>query len=294
MEDYLTPYRTANAIMQNKSFDGYYVIVEGMKDYKVYQKFFNEDEIIIKEAFGKYKVVEVLNILTERGFKNKIGIVDSDFSQVLAPREIIDNLFVTDDHDIEIMIIKTKALETVVNLYCSKSRIKEFEKLNKKTIREILFLIGREIGFLKFANKMHDLGLLFKPKQAEGNQIRYKHFVDDKDLKYLGKDRLIEAVFNFSQSKSKNIKAKDIIREKFNEISAIDFDVTHIVNGHDLSNILLILMKNVLKSSNKMLFDFNSVEDSLILAYQFSDFQNTNLFKDLKEWSDSVGCSLFT
>ena len=191
------------------------------------------------------------------------------------------------------MMIKTNALETVVNFYCSKSRIKEFEKLNKKTIREILFLIGKEMGYLKFANKMHELGLLFKPKEAEGNQIKYKNFINDKDLKYLGKDKLIEAVINYSQSKSKDIKNKDIIQEKFDEVSAINFDLNHIVNGHDLSNVLLILMKNVLKSSNKMLHDFNSVEDSLTLAYQFSDFENTNLYNDLKDWSDSVGCSLF-
>ena len=62
MEAYITPERTANAIMQDSRFNGYYLIVEGKKDVKLYGKFINEETIRIKPAFGNEKVKKVLKI----------------------------------------------------------------------------------------------------------------------------------------------------------------------------------------------------------------------------------------
>ena len=45
-------------------------------------------------------------------------------------------------------------------------------------------------------------------------------------------------------------------------------------------------MKKVLKSRNKMLINNNSVEDSLILSYEYDFFKKTDLYASLKKWSD--------
>ena len=82
MEENITIERIANAIMQNTSFKGHYLIVEGPKDSKLYGKYTNDEEIIIKEAFGNQKVQEILNLLNDRGFDRKIGIIDSDFRRI--------------------------------------------------------------------------------------------------------------------------------------------------------------------------------------------------------------------
>ena len=80
MEQYITPERTANAILQDNSFNGYYLVVEGNKDVKLYGKFVNNQDFRIKPAFGNEKVKEVLSILEDRGFDKRIGIIDSDFN----------------------------------------------------------------------------------------------------------------------------------------------------------------------------------------------------------------------
>lgn len=293
MEAHITPERTANAIMQDSRFNGYYLIVEGKKDVKLYGKFINQNNIRIEPAFGNEKVKKILEILDERGFEKKVGIIDSDFKKILNVTETIGGLFITDDHDIEVMIIKTKALEHVLNVYCSASKIKDFERERQTSIREAVLALGREIGYLKLANKIYDLGLVFKPQNPEGNHIKYANFTCEKTFNFLGSQLLIEAAINYSRNRSGFIKDKSEIEAKFKEISEQDLDLMQLVNGHDLANFLYILMKKILKSKNKMLNDFTCIEDSLILAYDFSSFKETELFTQIAEWSRQEKINFF-
>jgi hypothetical protein len=294
MEEFITPDRIANAIMQDNNFKGYYLIVEGIKDTKLFQKYINHENFRIREGFGNDNVKQALDILSERGFDRKLGIIDSDFNQMIVIVEKKDGLFITDDHDIEIMIIKTKALEIVLNLFCTKDKIISFEKKIGMTVRDALFNLGTEIGYLKLANRVHDLGLIFKPKTADGNQLKYKNFIDEATLKFLGDEKMIETVINYCRNKSPNLKEAPFVLESLKEQKKVNQDIYHLNNGHDLSNILYLLLKKTLGSKNKMLVDTNSVEDSLILAFELDDFKKTTLYKDLYQWHTDNGDILFT
>lgn len=293
MDEHITTERIANAIMQNISFKGYYLIVEGPKDSKLYGKFVNYQEIIIKAAFGNQKVEEVIEILTERKFDRKIGIIDADFTRITEEEVKMDGLFITDDHDIEVMVIKTRALDNVLHVFCSKSKIQEFEKKHKVSVRDQIFKLGKEIGYLKLANKIYDLGLVFKPKNPEGNQIKYKNFISDKTLKYLGDEKMIGTVINYSVNKSENIQSKKIINDRLSAIKEKEYPIDQLVNGHDLINALFILMKKVLSSKNRTLQCTNSVEDILTLAYEFNDFKTTDLYSEMKNWADENEVDVF-
>lgn len=293
MEEHITTERIANAIMQNAPFEGHYLVVEGKKDLKLYGKFMNNQEIIIKVAFGKQKVKEVIEILTKRGFDRKIGIIDADFTRITEDEVEIDGLFITDDHDVEVMVIKTRALDNVLHIFCFKSKIQEFEKKHKVSVRDQIFGLGKEIGYLRLANKIYDLGLVFKPKNPEGKQIKYKNFISNKTLKYLGDEKMIGTVINYSVNKSKNIQSKIIINDRLSAIKEKEYPIGQLVNGHDLINALFILMKKVLSSKNKMLQCTNSVEDSLTLAYEFTDFKTTDLCVEIKNWADKNEVDVF-
>lgn len=281
----MTAERIANAIMQDSSFKGYYLIVEGKKDFKLYRKFINEKEVSIKPAFGNEKVKKVLQILENRGFEKRIGIIDSDFKKILKIEENLNGLFITDDHDIEVMMIKTKALDDVLNVYCTNKSIKDFERKSGMSIRTAVLSLGKEVGYLKYANNLYDLGLVFKPEKSDGKHIKYNNFVCDKTFCFLGKDKLIETVINYSRNKTQTAIDKVQVDKYFDKVNEQEIDLFQLVNGHDLSNFLYILMKKILKSNNKMLVDFNCVEDSLILAYDFTKFKETVLYSELKNWS---------
>lgn len=286
MESSITPERIANAIMQDSRFCGQYLIVEGKKDSKVYGKFLDKDTIRIKEAFGFLKVLKVLEILFERGFDRQVGIIDSDFSSIMERTLPQVEVFVTDDHDIEMTIIKTEALESVVEALLGKESITEF--CNKYgPLRQVLFDSCIDLAYLKLANATDNLGLVFKPKGQDGNPIKYKNFICNKTLSYLGRELLVDTVINYSRNRSATISDKAEILISIEKVSKNKYDVYHLINGHDVCNAIFIMLKYVLKSRNPILFDYNAVEEMLAMAFDFSFFSKTKLYQALISWANA-------
>ncbi|MFC9709278.1 hypothetical protein ACFTRD_14125 [Paenibacillus sp. NPDC056933] len=289
MIEYITPDRIANSIMQDSTFLGHYLLVEGKKDLKLFNKFISS-KVAIKVAWGCENVKEVLNILDFRGHTKSFGVVDADFSTILEIPNNSENLFLTDFHDIEVMMFESNALQTVLNILGKNTNDKYSDV---QEIREKLFELGVELGYLKLANKMYDLGLSFKPERIEGNQLKYKKFVSEVDFSFLGEDKMVETVIDYSRSRSsKTLDFEEIMSALINVKKEI-YDQNHLVNGHDLSNLLYIFLKKLIKSTNKMLVDFNSIEDSLLLAYETNDFVKTKLCFNICEWSSSNEIEVF-
>lgn len=283
MIEHITPDRIANAILQDKSYKGIYVLVEGKKDLKLYSKFFNSKNTRLRVTFGCSKLKEVFEILDQRGFNEKIGILDKDFLDIYGGVPELQNIFHTDFHDIEVMMFKSKALESVIRIYSTDEQLSDFETKVNKPIREVVFTLSDNLGYLKLAEKKHNLGLIFKPEKPDGNQIGYNDFISN-NLEYLGDNKLIKSIVNYSRNKStKQLIEADILK-KLQLEKTVKYESIHLSNGHDISNILFILFKKTLRSNNRMLNDFNCIEDSLILAYEFEDFKKTNLFEELSSW----------
>lgn len=292
MEQDITPISIANAIMQDTSYANYYLLVEGPKDSKLFKKFFNKEHVRIKETFGCNKLQECKSILEDRGYEKCIGIIDRDFYEILGTTPQKENLFIVDYHDIEVVMMNSKAFEHVVNIYTTEAKVSTFETEKGKSLLDIVFDLGNHIGYLKLANKIHDLGLVFKPKDPDGKQIAYGEFISNK-LDFAGIEKMIDKVIDYSRNKSNNIKSRDEIIEKYNELAKNSYNRNHLSNGHDISNILFIFLKKTVRSSNKMLADFNSIEDSLILAYDTNEFKKTNLYREIKTFAENKGIDIF-
>lgn len=288
----ITPERIANSIMQDNSYKGYFFIVEGIKDTKIYGKFINTTNVKIKEAFGNEKVKAVIELLTKHGFVNKLGIIDSDFLKITGPLHSMDDIFLTDYHDIEVSMIKSKALEVILNIFCTKEKVEAYEKVIGKSIIEKLYELAIPIAHLKLANKLYDLGLVFKPASPEGNQIKYKNFICESEFKYKGDEILIETLINYSRTKKPELKQKEEITQRHSEVGSQTYDLNQLINGHDLAHILVILIKKILKSKNPMINDFNNIEDSLALAYSFDDFKKTELCDAIRKFETRKKISL--
>lgn len=294
MEEYITPESIANRIMQDHSFKGYSLIVEGIKDYTFYTKFIHDKNISFQIAFGCSNVLDVFQILSQRGFSEKIAIIDSDFRRITENNIREEGIFQTDDHDIEVMILKTIALYDVVKNYCTKNKIEQFETINQESIRDCLLRIGQNIGILKLANKIHQLGLIFKPRHSKEHVLSYKQFLNiSSGLNLISTEKMVDVVINYSKGKSPKIATKETILAKFEDVAKMDFkDIYQLVNGHDLTNILFLLIKKVLQTK-KTLMDYNSIEDNMALAYDSKDFMSTQLYKDMAQWSEKHNVNIF-
>ena len=59
MEKDISIARIANAICQDTTFEGVHLLVEGKQDYKLYQKFAQNQNVRIKTTCGRYRLRRV-------------------------------------------------------------------------------------------------------------------------------------------------------------------------------------------------------------------------------------------
>lgn len=290
MEQHITADRIANSIMQDERFDeGVYLLVEGAKDIKVYGRLVNKNAVRIRQTHGKYKQREVYRILTERGFGSKICIRDADFLRVPGNDKFIpefaEDIFATDGHDSEVMMANSGALNNLLLISSTEEKIKAFENKHGCDIRSLAFELAKPIGYLRYANKKHKLGLSFKPERPEGKGIRFKKFICEKTFKVFSYDAMINTVYEYSKNRGQEVKSREVILEKLLEVYKLDIPTLELVNGHDVSEVLSIIITKGLQSDNKVIQDQASVESALTLAYELRYFHDSNLFLTLQKWS---------
>ncbi|GHT94633.1 hypothetical protein FACS1894141_1670 [Spirochaetia bacterium] len=293
MVEYITPDRIANAILQDTSFNGYYLLVEGEKDSKLYNKFIDLKNVRIRIAFGCKKVMETLTILENRLFDRRIGIIDRDFYTLYEDIPQLENLFITDYHDIEVMMFISNAFDNMLRIYTTEEKITEFERTRQKSTRDIIFELSNNIGYLKLAEKKYNFGLVFKPEKVDGNQIKYNDIISDK-MTYKGDSALVRTIVNYSWNKRVKMLNETEILEKYLLEKQSVYDNKQLSNGHDLSNIIFIFLKKTVRSTNKSLFDFNTIEDNLILAYEYGYFKTSALYNSIETWSKNKGIKIFS
>lgn len=295
MEGEMTPARIANSILLDAKFDGQYLLVEGAKDLRLYRKFIRE-ELRVKATFGKYALREVYEILERNQFNKVLGIRDADFLRIPNNPKFDPNyvhpIFVTDNHDSEVMMIDSKALTDFLNVVSDPDKVNKFERKVGKSVRDLLYELGYNIGCLKLANKRNNLGLVFKPAKIDGNVIKYKKFICDKTFVFLGNDELITAALDYSRNRNTQLASKPTILEALGVILAENHDIKEIVNGHDLSEILYLIVTKGLGSNSSVLNGADSIENSLIMSYDIAQFAKTRLYNSLDSYQKTKGVSI--
>ncbi|MDA3134906.1 hypothetical protein [Atlantibacter subterraneus] len=287
MQEHITPSRIANSILLDRGFEGINILLEGEKDIKLYGKLVDRNIAKLKVTYGKKKMREVYSILQEQQYDRVIGIRDADFIR-LNGNEKFDsnyklNLFLTDCHDSEGMILNSSAFDDFMLEIVSREKLELFSE-KYGDFKELIYSLAYPLSCLRLANKKYNLGLSFKPASVNGNILKFKGFICDKTFTYLGHDKLINSVVEYSKNRGAEISQRSYIKEKLLEIIDCNHAKLEMLNGHDLAEIIYILCKKGLRSNNDSLNDASSVEIMLRLAYSKANFVMTLLYESLHEW----------
>lgn len=285
MESSITPARIANSILQDKSHDGYYLLVEGKKDIPLYRKLINKELVKLRPTFGKYKMRSAVELLNRRGFDKKFGIRDADFIRIREDYcpNYNEKIFITDCHDSEGMMINQDCFSDFLYTISTEKNITDF---NEKygDVRELIYTLAYPIGCLRLANKIYQLGLSFKPESPEGNKFKIRNIISEKDFTFQGNLDLIKTIVNYSTNRGDAIADQEIILEKLEEIISEKHSHLEIANGHDLSEILHLVCRKGLKSKDKALVNADCVESMLTMSFNYTNFMKTNLFGLLDQY----------
>jgi len=248
--------------------DKIWVIVEGIDDVKLFAKLIDGHEVEIQFVGGGknslLKTVSELLKLTQC----VIGIRDADFLHLEGQTETPENIFLTDYHDSEMMLIACdKAYQHVAAEYVDKS-VDPFI-LRENILKSIAF-----IGGLRWLNtnnsdvEAESLSLNFK-------KLGLKDYYNSKSFQ-LDEEKYLQVILQRSTEKKGNILVT-AVRAKIKHVS----DFYNLCNGKDFLHIFALHV------------NFKDMSRVFRVAYSLTDFQQTHLYQQLKAWSDNQSKVLF-
>ncbi|MFN9733705.1 MAG: DUF4435 domain-containing protein [Microcystis sp.] len=274
MKDQITPDRIANTIrLLRGDHEGVFLIVEGHSDKLIYERLVNKQEVRVTSADGKNNAIKALSILEkEDNFRRVVAVIDADFSRIEQQIPDSNNLFLTDEHDLEMMLIKSAAFDKLLKERGSEEKIKAFTE----DIRETLLKLGQEIGKLRWLSLRNKLDLKF-----EG--LNFSKFIDKEKLS-INIDELIISIKNHSQKLS---LYEQQIKQDLSVISDENHDPWQLCCGHDFIGILAIALCKVLGTWNANDVKTEVLERELRLAYELSYFYQTQIYQLMVNWQSN-------
>lgn len=273
MREQITPDRIANSIRLLRSdHEGVFLIVEGHSDKLIYERLVNKQEVRITIASGKNNAIKALSILEKENFCRVVAVIDADFSRIEQQISDSNHLFLTDEHDLEMMLIKSAAFDKLLKERGSEEKIAAFSK----DIRETLLKLGQEIGKLRLLSLRNKLDLKF-----EG--LKFGKFIDKEKLS-INIDELIRSIKNHSQKLSLD---EQQIKQDLSVISDENHDPWQLCCGHDFISILAIALLNVLGTWDTNDVKKEDLERELRLAYELSYFYETQIYTLMINWQSN-------
>ena len=275
-----SPDGIANAIILKRQYPGNellsFLVVEGDTDRMFYKTFVAESRCNITVAFSKPTVLVVLLILEQNDFHGVLAIVDADFDVIQGQVPSSPNVLYTDTHDFETMIIRSPALEKVLNEFGSENKIVQFKQNTGKEVRTVLLECGTPIGYLRWASSQNGYLLKF-----EG--LDFRKFLDQVNLT-ISEAKLINAVKNKSQ---RHDIPNEQIKKSLQELKRGDHDLWHLCCGHDLASILSVILHRAIGTNDTGDISPVLIERSLRLAYERLHFQQTQLYIAIQQWEEA-------
>ena len=267
-----TVYSIVNtARMMRTQYNGTILIVEGSTDARVYGRLVSETECRLIPATGKDKAIGAMKLLENGGFDGVLTIVDADFWRLDGIDPNSPNLLLTDNHDLETMILYSDVLDNVLSEFGS---TREIKKLGRP-IRDILLESGLPVGYLRWLSSPTKDNLYLKFKE-----LSFGKFVDEQTLRVSIDDLIRELKINSGDS----TLDENATKLKIMTLSREGHDPWQVCSGHDLVQILSIGLRNIFGNHRGKCVTLEVVDGILRVAYDRSHFCLTRLHNSIKDW----------
>lgn len=261
------------------------IIVEGISDYKLLQSLVIDSnciqiaEDITNDGKGnRNKIIEAIKIANEERIEGIIGIIDSDFDYLVGtPNK--NNLYRTDGHDLEAMILKSEnAIKKTLINYSKKKLVLSDEDIEE--IQKILIDASMPIGYAMWCSNENKWMLKFKDYPI--------HLFLDENCNL----KIQEAYTHLIEcSVDSSISLIDMKDEIMNKKSLDNHDLWHVCRGKEMIKVLAQYIKKELKEGSCR---NDKVKRDLISSFEKDDFAKTDLYGSIKNWEAETGYLVLT
>jgi len=251
-----------------------FVLLEGESDIRLFRKLFNLDDCKVENIPGGKFKLEVCVEELSKVYPLIIGIRDADFIHLGNQPYSKANMFLTDFHDMEMMLISMDdVFSSLIFEYTPLAKAKHNE-IRKKIMKSI-----DKIGYFKWLN--------------ENENLEYKFDAGFQDLISFTKLE-IDFIQYFARilSKSPNAKLTDIsvALGKIQSQEETYPNYLQLTNGHDF---MKALSKFVIITGDGRIIGDENISSSLRMAFTFEHYKRTKLYTETKAWAVEKSCSLY-
>lgn len=248
-------------------------LVEGADDRKFYKRFVSDSHIVINVLEGCFYMPDILSLSNQSvALKDKvIGIKDADFDHITGKQYGLDNLFTTDTHDWETMVMTSECEKNVAIEALDRKEDCLFEQVMKDLT---------DYSYLKLYNTVEVCG-----KGLDG--ILFKGFTLSNI--YDGSAPCsIDVALNAVKSHGNNArlahfpKKEDIANIK-QSFSGLDFK--QLSCGHDVIHGVVCRLTHLRGCSPTI--GYSDIEMLFRTSCTNDFFKTTNLYRQVEAWSQA-------
>ena len=256
-----------------------FLIVEGDTDKKFYNRFMCDEKYVLQpDAFSvlldininggkKDKVIEAIKIANKEDREGIVGIVDADFDN-LNTVPFVENLYRTDTHDLESMLLKSEnSLQNVLNRYCNADNL--IPDTDISSIQNLLLDISKYIGYALWCSNEWKWMIDF-----EGFPIN--KFIDEKcdfNLKEACKHLKRKSVDDTLSLETIELEVIQKVSEKW--------DLWQVCRGKEMLRVLAEYIRHNIRSGT---YGSDNLREDFLLAFDSDEFMNTNIYVSMKNW----------
>ena len=243
-----------------------FLVLEGVDDVRFWKTRHHVDCVLI-DAEGKPNVVHGIDRLNAGRMEGVLGIVDDDYDSMLGVSyDVRCNMAATDAHDLECLLCRSSALDSVLAEYGDDTKVTRFEEDTGTEIRrgllERALIFGRVRLFA--AGRKPPVGL---------GTIRVAAFVDERTWD-VDADRLLQVVVDAGVAAEDVADAIRVLR---------DADPWRVASGHDMVDLLRIGLRHVLGNLSPTI-GRNQLAAMLRVSMPAEEFRCTRLWRDIRRW----------
>ena len=271
----------ANEVRLTKAnYKGSVVLVEGQSDKRVYQQFFLQDSCRVITASSRDNVIDSVLILNNDKVEGVLGLADRDVGGLGTFQEVPANVILTDENDLEMMIMCSPTFELVLEELGSGKKIANYVGNCGESLRDSVFRASSAIGALRLVSRSKELNLEFSGMRWRFDQERRISINIDRMYSQIVGSGISKAGWDLDRVKSE----VSVVLERFP-------DSKDICQGHDTVRVLARSLRSLF--GNDSSFDSSKgavrLEKIIRLAYKSEYFYATSMAKEIKTWERNSG-----
>ena len=225
------------------------VVVEGYDDIKLYEKVMDVEAVCFYADCNCEKHFVILDALNGRYASRMVAIKDADFDRLEGKQHPYPNMFLTDTHDMEGMIVEE----------CLQKLQGEDAMRCQNVDLEVIYAELEDVSYLKWFNHSNHCGINFSETTLVLNMTAY----------------FSAAVTRTNNTVTVTLEDMYAFKESHQGVSEKE-----LCNGHDIFERIYMRAKlaNIANYAKKPFFR------RLRQAYPKGAFANTSLFKAIRSW----------